>query len=203
MAEEKVEEGAEGSAPAAGAAPKKKLNISPIQIGLSLQLIVLIGAGALIVKGSLFVKRPDLSEHTLVETAIESLRDDEKKIEIVDLEEFVVNLSTKAILKTHIQLEVSDAEVTSFLKARKPAIRSRVLALLGTQSAEQSQMIQGKLLLKDAIREALNEELTEHRESGRKPASVDANTANAHEDLNALEGIIRDVYFVDFVVTKS
>jgi len=204
MAEEKAEASAEG-AEGAEAKPKKKIKISPLQLGLALQFLVLIGAGGLIIKGSLFVKKPDLSEHTLKEKAIASLRDDESKIETVDLDDFVVNLSKTHILKAHIQVEVSNAEVSTWMKKRMPAIRSRILQLLSGQAALQSTQIEGKLLLKDAIREALNEQLKEYRhgEAERKPASVDENVADSHGKQEVLEGVVRDIYFSDFIVSKS
>lgn len=191
MAEEqKTEEGQ-----AAEAAPKKKP--SGLVLVLFAQTFVMLACAGLIVKTIVMAKKPDLSPKALQESAIKSVRDEEVAIKVMDLEDFVVNISKTYILRTKIQVEVSNDDVVQKLTARKPAIRARILGLLSTQEAKASGKIQAKLLLKDAIREAINEELFENVH-----AEIRAPASQGHAP-SGTQGVVREVYLVDFVLSRG
>jgi len=198
MAEEQSAE-----ATAESAAPAKKMKLNPMLLGLGLQTLLLLGGAGIMVKASLFTKRPVIKWEAVKEKAIVSARDEESKIEVLDLEDFVVNLPNRKTLKAHIQLEISNSEVKQKLLAHRPAVRARILSLLGAQTPAGLGQLQNKLMLKDAIREALNEEVlnakrSTHGNDGeiRKPASHEAEKAS-------LPGVVRDVYLIDMLMTKG
>lgn len=168
----------DAAAPAEGAeeAPKKKISLALIMLGL--QLVVLLGAGGVIVKVALAPKKVDMSEKTLKESAIASVRDDLEDLRFVEFEDFTANLLGQRILKTKIQVEVSNEEVAKVIERRKAAIRAQILNVLSAQTGNETEKIQGKLLLKDAIRDAMNEEIS--------PL--------------VKKGVVRDVYFVEFLM---
>ena len=58
-------------------------------------------------------------------------------------------------MKTTLEIEVSNPEVTAYLKSRMPMIRAQIIDLLSRQNIEDLKKVQGKLLLKDVIRETL------------------------------------------------
>jgi flagellar basal body-associated protein FliL len=159
------------------AAPKKKPNLLGIALGL--QLLGLIAASGLIVKAALFTKGPDVSEKRLGERAIISVMDDLAKVQMVDLQEFKVNLPKNHVLKANIQMEVSDEATVLVVNQRIAAIKASILEVLSKQSLEMTSTFQGKLALKEALREAINKEII-------------ASKNNA--------GVVREVYFVDFVL---
>jgi len=175
MAEEKekpAEEGAEKKD-----APKKKLPI--LMILAAMQVLVVLGAGSVFVKIAFFEKRPDFSHKNLKERAIASVYDDSQKVETLDLKEFSVNLPNNHILKANIKLEVSDKMTVSAIQKRLPAIQAHVIEILSARTEEQTATFQGKLQLKDALRDAINKLISEE---GSHP------------------GIVREVYFVDFIL---
>lgn len=173
MSEEAAKEGAEGEAP-------KKKKFSPLLILMGVQFVFLLAAGGVMIKATVFAKRPDMSEKALTERAIASVRDTLEEIQMVDFKEFTVNMSDKRSLKISIQLEVSNPDTAQAVQRRMPALRANILQVLSRSPGQPTDRIQGKLLLKDAIRAALNEELEK-------------------EGL-AKSGIVRDVYFVEFVM---
>lgn len=160
------------------AAPKKKL--SPVLLLLGVQLIALLGAGGVIIKATLFTKRPDFSTKALTERAIASVRDVAEEIQMVDLSEFTVNMIDRHTLKVSIQLEVSNPDTAKIVQRRMPAMRANILQILARHPGQSADRIQGKLLLKDAIRGALNDQL--------------------EKDGLSKSGVVRDVYFVEFVM---
>ena len=178
MAEEEEGSGeSTGAETPKDAAPKKALPL--LQIGLVLQLVIFGGAFGLITKAALFTKAPDLSEKTLRDRAIASVRDDSSKIQMLDLKDFNVNIMSHHVLRTNLQVEVSDEVTAAIMKKRMSAIKARVLGVLSEQSHEKAQTLQGKLLLKDAIRDCINAELLQQ---GNK------------------KGVVREVYFMEFVL---
>ncbi len=180
------------------AAPKKKLSgLSLFLIGQMALMAVCVG---LVAKGVFMMKKPDLRPQVLKEKAITSIRDEEAKVEVYNLDEFVVNISQRYILKTKIQVEVSDGQIIEKITARKPAIRARILGVLSNQNAQDTGRIQAKLLLKDAIRDAINEELFEIQNN--RKAEDEIRSPAAHAPASAV-GVVRDVYLVDFVLSRG
>jgi flagellar FliL protein len=170
---EKVEGGEEG----ADKAPTKKKIPLMLLLGVA-QLVLTLGAGGLIAKVALS-KKPELQRQDLQERAIASIKDIDEDIQTVSLEPFTVNTSLKKIMKTTLEIEVSNPEVTAYLKNRMPMIRAQIIDLLSRQNIEDLKKVQGKLLLKDVIRETLNDELLS---SGKA------------------KGFVRDIYFVEFLM---
>ncbi|MBS1983356.1 MAG: flagellar basal body-associated FliL family protein [Bdellovibrionales bacterium] len=174
-------EGEEGAAPA-----KKKFD--PLLLAISGQLLIVLAAGGLIAKVALTPRKVDLRESTLKERAIASIRDDDNNIQFVEFKDFAVNLPQHHTIKTKIQVEVSDPEVAAKIQARMPAIRSRVIDLLSTVNFSDAEKLHGKLLMKDVIRDALNEIISANEKGEKKGHSPASN------------GVVREVYFVDFIM---
>jgi flagellar basal body-associated protein FliL len=97
----------------------------------------------------------------------------------VELEPFVTNTITKNSLKATLNVEVSNDQTAALIKARMPAVRARILNLLSQQDTKSLRKMQDKLLLKDALREAISQELAQN---------------------GATPGVVRDVYLMDFMV---
>src|SRR4051812_10905997 len=95
----------EGDAKDGEEAPKKKLPL--LLIALILQLLVVLGAGGLMIKSVLFTKRPDMRDSTLKERAIASIHEDAQDFRTLPLEEFTVNLAKKHSIKATLQIEIS------------------------------------------------------------------------------------------------
>lgn len=176
MSEAEAPEGAEGTEKKAVA--KKKIPILLIALG-GQALLVLICAG-IITKGALYPPKVQMTKKAVKDRAIASIKDDLAKVENLDLETFAVNLKGQRILRAAIQVEISDAATGALIRQRMPAVRARVLQVLSSQTPEDSWTFNGKLRLKDAIREAINDELL--------------------STVSSFTGIVRDVYFMEFVL---
>ena len=161
MADEEQKQEGEEQAPAEGAAPEApaKKSFPILHIALGLQVLVILGAMGVLVKYALFTSRVKITKQILGERAIASLRDKVEKIKILDVDEMAVNLENKRTLLAHIQLEVSNPEVESELKKRMPALQSKLLNILGSQSTDFTESLQGKLIIQEKIRTSFNEEL--------------------------------------------
>jgi flagellar FliL protein len=173
MADDKKE-----AANGADEAPKKKLN--PIILVLALQGLVIMGAGFVFTKIAFFEKRPDFTKKSLRERAIASIKVDSEMVETFDLKPISVNLSNNHMLKTHIHVELTDKKTRESLERRLPSVLSRVIEVMSTRTIDQASTLQGKLQLKEALRDAINEVL--------------------EKEANVVEGIVRDIYFVDFIL---
>lgn len=160
-------------------APKKKprKKVPLILVGMVVQLLIVLGAMGLIVKGVFFTKSQDLNIDHLRERAIASVKDDSAKRKSMDLKEFTINLNKDHVLKTTIELEVSDADTVEIIERRMPAIKYKIINLLSGADAGRTGSFQGKLALKDSLREAINDELINSGHSA---------------------GIVREVYFTTF-----
>ena len=174
MADEK-----QASGDGAEATPKKKFSM--LQIALVLQMLVILGATGVIVKSVLLTKRNVITKAAIGERAIASLRDQANKIKVLNLDEITVNLPDDRTLMAHVQLEVSNEEVEIALRKRMPAMKARLLDILGGESTRDASELQGKLLLKEKIRSALNSELDKSKWDPSK-------------------GIVREVFFVNLLL---
>jgi flagellar basal body-associated protein FliL len=175
MSEETPTEGTEGEENAPAKA-KKKLPLA--LIGLGVQLVFMLAAGAMIIKGTLLAPKPDFSHKALVERAVASVRDNPEEIQTMDLDYFVVNVTGSHQLKAKLQVEVSNPEILAALTKRMPAVKQRVLNILA-RSRGDVHTLQSKLRIKEMIRDSLNQELTE---------------------LSQQKGIVRDVYFMELII---
>jgi flagellar basal body-associated protein FliL len=172
MAEETATEGAPEAA-----APKKKLPL-PL-IGMGLQLVVLLICAGVIGKVALFPSRAPLTREKIVERAIASVRDDESKVQTVPLEAFTVNLQGRHVIRTVVEIEVSNSEFAQVMAQRKAPIKAKIIEVLGAANFDELNTIEGKLLIKDSLREALHNEI----------ASLLHNP-----------GAVREVYFTEFLL---
>ena len=62
----------------------------------------------------------------------------------VELEPFTVNLTGEHVLQTSVSIQVAKAEDADQLKLYQPVVKSRMLMLLSSKSAESLQAPQGK-----------------------------------------------------------
>ncbi len=177
MAEESTPEEGAKEGEEKGKGPKKKLPL--LLIALAGQLVVVLAAGGFLVKTALFTKGPDVSAPKMKERAIASIEESIEKVQTMELEQFSVNLSGQKVLRTNIQLEVTDEATVAILRKRMSSVKARVLEVLAAQRTVSANTFQGKLRLKDAIRDALNAELYS---AGEK------------------KGTVREVYFAEFIL---
>ena len=75
----------------------------------------------------------------------------------VELEPFTVNLAGDHVLQTSVSLQVSKAEDADQLKLYQPVVKSRMLILLSSKSAEALQATQGKEALTTEIASVLKQ----------------------------------------------
>ncbi len=151
MAKEKVEN---GNTEAQEAAPKKKKGKFLIII---IALVVLLGGAA----GAYFLFLNKPKEGQKVET---SSKTHEVAGVNFSLEPFVVNLvdagGTK-YLKVSIQIELSDAKLMEKAKNRTPQLRDAIITLLTSKTSDELITAEGKILIKDEIKQRANQILGE------------------------------------------
>jgi flagellar basal body-associated protein FliL len=178
MAEETINDtegtGTEGE----GTTPKRKMPplLSILTLG---QTVFTLALGAAIVMGMQSLQKPHISGDIMKDRAIASLRDEAVQIQWLQMEPFVTNTRSKSTIKASLNVEVSDAHTAGVIQSRMPAIRARILNLLSQQDSKNLIRMQEKLLLKDALREVINQELQK---------------AGVHK------GVVRDVYLMDFLI---
>ena len=83
---------------------------------------------------------------------------------LVTLDPFVVNVAGEAyprFLKLKIELEADSVDARTELEARKPQVRDTTLLLLASRRLPQLSELEGRALLKDDLRERINELLEE------------------------------------------
>lgn len=88
----------------------------------------------------------------------------------IPFETFTVNLQPdpeEHFLQLDLSLQVNSPEEQAKVEAMKPALRSRVLLLLGSKEANEISNTEGKELLIEEIVETVNEPLTEHGKPGK------------------------------------
>lgn len=79
---------------------------------------------------------------------------------ILPLETFIVNLQVKgSYLKTTVQLQFSHPEVPPSMKTDLPKVRDAVITTLSAKRAQDILSLEGKELLRQEIREAVNDSL--------------------------------------------
>ncbi len=175
MAEEAAaeKEGEEGQE----AAPKKKLPIALILVGL--QMLLLLVGGGVIMKVSFSQQKAPMKPAEMQERAIASIRDRAEQVQTLSFDTFRANMQGKSKMQAKIEIEVSNPATAEFLRKRLPVLQSEILRLLSKQKASDLEKVQGKLLLKDLIRETLNDQLIQG---------------------GIFDGVVRDVYFTDLLV---
>lgn len=178
MAEEQ-EAPAEGGEEGGEAAAPKKKKFGLIEIAFGLQLVMMIACAGLIAKATLFAKQQHFTHDQMKERAIASVSDKISDVKTLNLEEFIVNRVGRYTYKASIEVEVSNSKTSDILQNRMPIVKAKVLDVLNKQTLRDIKSTQGKLQLKDSIRETLNNEL---------------------EAQGELEGIVREVYFSDFLM---
>jgi flagellar basal body-associated protein FliL len=159
------------------AAPKKKLPLLALLAGA--QTLATIAFGGVVIVGLQQMNQSSVTPQELADRTIASVRDEVSNIQWIDLDPFVTNTVTKSSLRANLNVEVKDPQTAELLRSRMPAIRARILTLLSQQDGRALRRMQDKLLLKEALRETINQELAR---SGAQP------------------GVIRDVYLLDFMI---
>jgi flagellar basal body-associated protein FliL len=177
MAEETSPEGGDGSQGPGSASGKKK--VTPILIGLGVQVVFLLIAVGLLIHAIFLQPKPKLDTKTMEKRMITSIHDDSAAIEQIDLDEIIVNLSPEHTLRAKLSVEVSNDKVATALRSRLVMIKARARQVMSSFPHEKLEKVHGKLQLKDKLIEVMIDELS-----------------NAHFEGN---GTIRDVYFVDLI----
>jgi flagellar basal body-associated protein FliL len=160
-------------------APKKKIPLMYILLGGQALSMVLAVSFLVFAIGK--ADKPRITKEKMVERAIAAIHDDLSQVQLVPLEEFTVNMGgTQTVIQAKINVEVSNRATANLLAERMPVVRSKIIDLLSRQKPGSLSRIQGKLQLKDAVREALTDAIL--RESGKS------------------SGTIRDIYFIDLIL---
>ncbi|HVJ63736.1 MAG TPA: flagellar basal body-associated FliL family protein [Bdellovibrionota bacterium] len=165
----------EGAAPA----PKKKLPIGLILI--LLQTLGTLGAAGFTIWALKHPPKPPVSKGELQERNISSVMDLEADIKNVDLQEFQVNAKTGGTLRAKIVLEVSNTQVESLVNGKLPRVKDLVGSILSDVNRKEFLDIQGKLAVKNHLRNSINEMILPMLPNGNP-------------------GIVREVYLVDLLV---
>ena len=134
--------------------PKKKIKILPIVIALV--ALVAVAVGAYFISPVLFSGKSAESEKATETKATEGVN--------FSLEPFVVNLMDQGgtrYLKVSVQLELSNPKVSENAKNKTPQIRDAIITLLTNKTSEELITPEGKLLLKDEIKQRANQILGE------------------------------------------
>lgn len=156
-----------------------KKKFSPLMIMVGGQTLLTLAFGGAVIFGLQSLQKPKTTDVELQDRAIASVRDEVDKIQWISLDPFVTNTHNKATIKATLNIEISDAATAQVLKTRMPAVRSRVLNLLSQQDSSVLTRMQDKLLLKDALREVINQEL---------------------QNAGVRDGVVRDVYLQEFII---
>lgn len=161
---EKAEE-----APAQGGKKKKTLLII-----IAVLVLLAAGGGAaywFLVKQKHADKEGEPTEEQKAEEAAKA-----KPPVFITLDPFTVNLLSEAsdrYLQVGIDLKVSGADVSDKIKAHLPEIRNGVLLLLTSKRVEDLASAEGKNLLREEIRDAVNRPIGFFREAPAAPAEGD------------------------------
>ena len=180
MAEEENKDSGAAEAKAEGDVPPAKAKIPILALLLGIQMIAMMGGAGAILKATLFPHKENMSQKSMTERAIASVHDQASEVQLVDVDEFKVNLPGRHIMSVKLNIEVSNAKTADVIKERRAELRSKILEILAAQKPEEVSGVQGKLALKDSIREGINDELL----LGNKE----------------FKGIVRDIYFVEFML---
>lgn len=181
MADEAKKEDSAAEGGDEAATPKKKIPLWAV--GAVLQLLVILGTGAVFVKITFFEKKMIPQDNQMIERAIASAKVNQEQAVNVDLSEFTVNLPGRHMLKTKIQIEVSSEVTNQAVQRRMAEIKSAINEVLSRRPVEASQNLFGKLAIKEDLRDALNGIL--------------------EKSEGAEVGIVREVFFTDFILMKG
>lgn len=162
----------------AAAPAKKKLPMGLIAI-LG-QCVLTLGAAGFAIWAINNPPKPPVSVSELKERTIASIEDKEEDIKHIELEEFQVNSKSGGTLRTKLTLEVSNPEVETTIKNRLPRVKDRVAAILSEVEKKDIQDIQGKLAVKNHIRNSINDLIL--------PMMGDSAT-----------GLVREVYVIEIM----
>jgi flagellar basal body-associated protein FliL len=160
-------------------APKKKLPIGLILI--LVQTLGTLGAAGFVIWSLSNPPKPPVSKAELFERSISSIVDLEAGIKTVDLEEFQVNAKSGGTLRAKIMIEVSNSEVEALVKGKLPRVKDLVSRILTDVERKQILDIQGKLAVKNNLRNSINDMILPMIQEGNP-------------------GIVREVFLVDLLV---
>lgn len=174
MANEEQVNGEEASAPA-----KKKLPVATLL--LLLQSLVTLGAAGFVIWALTHPPKPPVSQSQLKERVISSIKDRDEDLKTIELEEFQVNVKSGGTMRAKLVLEVSNSQVEESIKNRLPRIKDLVSSSLSEVEKKDIRDIQGKLAVKNNLRNSLNNLVI--------PMLAESNP-----------GLIREVYIVELLV---
>lgn len=168
MAKEEKVEGAE-------APPKKSKKMLIIIIAVVL-LVVLIGGGA---AAFFMMKKGDAEGEGGEEVAAESskAKKNEKKVPpvFIALDTFTVNLvpeTTEQYLQVGISLEAEDPAMAEQVKLYTPRLRHEIMDILSSKKPSEVSSREGKKLLSEEIRKAINGIIEAPAVKGKPPADA-------------------------------
>lgn len=157
-----MSEKAEGAAPKAG---KKKTMLIVI---IALVVLAAAGAGAFLFMGK--KQAPKDGEAHGEEEVVDTAKG--KPPVFVTLEPFTVNLTSEAsdrYLQVGIDLKVSGPEIADKIKVHLPEIRNGILLLLTSKRVDELASLEGKNVLREEIRDAVNRPIGFYKEPPAAP----------------------------------
>lgn len=175
MAEEQ-KDGAEGEE-GKEAKPKRKLPL-PL-IAIALQSLIVLGAGGVLLYFGVLAKKPQITAKDHLERAIASVKDSEMDTRFLEPGEIMLNLNGNHKIRTKLMLEVSHPKIESLIKSKMPIIESLIMDTFSHTNPEELNAFEGKLRIKEAIKDRINERLIADRE---------------------FSGVVRDVYLLEFML---
>jgi flagellar FliL protein len=183
---------------AAGAAGGKKKPLLLVVIGLVVVLLVGGGAAAWFLLGA---KSDKADADQEAEEAEEVSAKSAKPPVFLTLEPFTVNLASEnadRYLQVGIDLKLSDAAVAEKVKQHLPEVRNAILLLLTSKQVEDIATLEGKMRLREEIRDAVNRPIGYFRE---KPATQSADDERgAARPAKAPKAGVLDVLLTSFVI---
>jgi flagellar FliL protein len=172
----------EAQAPAEGAAPKKKNTGMIMQIAFAVLNLAVMGGGAYMVYASTIGwESPSISEEQAARELASVPDEAEAGPLIYTMDSFTVNLSgePKRAIRVGVNLQMlgKDGYEEVMEPENRAKARDRIVRLLNEKNFAEVDSIQGKLFLKDAIAGEVNGILR--------------------------RGVVKDVFFSDFVVQPN
>jgi len=161
--------------------PKKPRPVATILI--LLQACMALGAAGFAIWSLSNPPPPPVSKVELQERSISSVQDIVDQVKTVDLKEFQVTSRQGGSITTSIILEVSNPGIEAKVSERMPQIKDLITEILSDISPYELKDIQGKLAVKNKIRNSINELIL--------PMVSKEN-----------QGIIREVYLVQLLVKR-
>ena len=154
-----------GQAEAGGATKSKKKLIIIVAAAL-----LLVGGGGAAAYVFLFGKHGAAGDGNAKEAAAEDYEDEGgakgKPPIYLSLEPFVVNVAGETVeryLQVGVDVKLSSSEMADSVKQRMPEIRNSILLILSSKRVDELNTLEGKNLLRDQMRDAVNRAIGKYR----------------------------------------